>query len=200
MKTISYHRAVRFLHTQKTVQSYAKVTGKSFRVNDSIDGTTSWCDFLGEEEWGECTNAYQGEMEAGFLHKTHYNLNIEAFEKEYLVEIKKSSIPNEKLKEYRCYYPVNSKQIVKDGLVKKLEMRYRYRENGFSEKGTLILGIFDPVFGGFTNDLELNKPFLEKLRIELLPQFLKSSFRKIVLVDVLTLFQSDLKNLMYELL
>ena len=114
------------------------------------------------------------------------------------IEIDKATIPNPELDKIRGYQ-VNTKDIIKKSLHKKLKKRYPHQENGFPQKGTLILGIFDPAFGGFTADLELNKDSLRTLKNDTSQFCATSTFSKVILVDVLTPFEADPKNRVYEL-
>ena len=59
MKPITFHRAIKFLLTERTIKSYGRLVNKKFQLLDTISGRTDWCDFVGENEWGECTNVIQ---------------------------------------------------------------------------------------------------------------------------------------------
>lgn len=198
MKLLSYHRAISFLLTKRTLQSYEKLVGKSYQIADSIAGANYWCDFYNNEEWGECTNAFQNDAEAEYMFKNLFNPDLKAIETEYSIRIDKTTIPTPVLGKVRGYQ-VNTKDIIKNSLHKKLKKRYPHLENGFPQKGTLILGIFDPAFGGFTADLELNRDSLHTLKDDTSQLYKSSTFSKVILVDVLTPFEVDPKNRVYEL-
>lgn len=198
MKLLSYHRTISFLLTKRTLQSYEKLVGKSYQIADAITGANYWCDFYNKEEWGECTNAFQNGVEAEYMFKNLFNPDLEAIETEYSIQIDKTTIPTPELDKVRGYQ-VNTKDIIQKSLHKKLKKKYPHQENGFPKKGTLILGIFDPAFGGFTADFELNIDSLRTLKKDIFPLCATSTFRKVILVDVLTAFQNDPDNRVYEL-
>lgn len=198
MKLLSYHRTISFLLTKRTLQSYEKLVGKSYHIADSITGANYWCDFYNNEEWGECTNAFQNDAEAEYMFKNLFNPDLKAIETEYSIQIDKTTIPTPELDKVRGYQ-VNTKDIIKKSLHKKLKKRYPHVENGFPQKGTLILGIFDPAFGGFTEDLELNIDSLRRLKNDTSQLCVTSTFSKVILVDVLTPFEADPENRVYEL-
>lgn len=198
MKLLSYHRTISFLLTKRTLQSYEKLVGESYQIADSITGVNYWCDFYNKEEWGECTNAFQNDAEAEYMFKNLFNPDLNAIESEYSIQIDKTTIPTPELDKVRGYQ-VNTKDIIKKSLHKKLKKKYPHQEKGFPQKGTLILGIFDPAFGGFKEDLELNKDSLRTLKNDISQLCATSSFRKVILVDVLTAFQNDPDNRVYEL-
>lgn len=198
MKPIAYHRVISFLLTKRTIESYEKLSGNSYQITDSITGITSWCDFVNQDEWGECTNAFQSNDQAEFLHKHLFELDIDSIENEYSIKIDRKSIPEKKSKTTQGYN-VDTKQSIKEALNKKLVKKYPYQKNGYQRKGVLILGIFDPAFAGFKSDIELNRDVLDNLKIEVHLICTSSSFEKILLVDVMTPFQSDPQNRAFEL-
>lgn len=132
------------------------------------------------------------------MFKNLFNPDLKAIETEYSIQIDKTTIPTPELDKVRGY-PVNTKDIIKKSLHKKLKKRYPHVENGFPQKGTLILGVFDPAFGGFTEDLELNKDSLRRLKNDTSQLYMTSTFSKVILVDVLTPFEADPENRVYEL-
>lgn len=198
MKQIKYHRVLSFLLTKKTILSYEKFSGKSYQISDSITGSTAWCDFVNQEEWGECTNAFQSNAQAEFLYKHLFNLDIDTIENEYAIKIDTKSVPEKKSKTSQGY-KINTKQSIKETLCKKLVKQYPYQKNGYLKKGVLILGIFDPAFAGFKNDIELNKHVLANLKTEMHLMCTSSSFEKIFLVDIMTPFQENHQNYVFEL-
>ena len=107
MKEISYQRVLKFLLEKRAIESYVKFSGKAYQIADSITGTTSWCDFVNQDDWGECTNAFQKNGEAEYLHKSLFNIDIEAIKKEHSIKIDEASIPSQKLDIIRGY-PVNT--------------------------------------------------------------------------------------------
>lgn len=197
MKEISFHRALSFLLTKRTIQSYSKLTGKSYQIADTITGNSSWCDFFDQNDWGECTNAYQSDEQAKFQYQNLFSLDIQKLESEYPIKI--VDLPPAEIIKESGVYVVNTSESLSCVINKKLKKNYPYQSKSYSRKGTLIVGIFDPVFGGFVQDLEINQNSLLQLKQELRPQFDDSSFSKILLVHPLTPFQDDPKNHTYEL-
>ncbi len=49
MKPITFHRAIKFLLTERTVRSYEELVNKKLQILDAIAGQQGWCDF--EEEY-----------------------------------------------------------------------------------------------------------------------------------------------------
>lgn len=93
-------------------------------------------------------------------------MNVHAFEKQYPVIIDPKSIPPSL--EGPAISPViqlNLQSAIQTELEKKLTKKYDYQKRGFSEKGTLVLPIFDLLFGGFQDDMEIkHRNLLEDLK------------------------------------
>jgi hypothetical protein len=143
-------------------------------------------------------NTFQTSEEAKHMFQNLFNPNIEFIESTYSIQIDKKTIPTFKpgiIRQFR----VNTKQIIKDVLIKKTKKNYPYKENGYSRKGILILGVFDPSFGGFKRDVEFNERSLKNLKMEVYTECVEGSFQKILLVDVLTPFHNDISNRTFEL-
>jgi hypothetical protein len=199
MKNISFHRIISYLLTERTIESYGSLVNKKFNILDALSGTTGWCDFTSPDRWGECTNVFQNSSEAEYLFRNLFKLNdIEEFENRHRIKITPSSIPNSQGGDCR-EFTVDTRTILRDGIEKKLKKKYPHSANGYSSKGVLLVGIFDPTFGGFQKDIEISSSYLEKLSIDIDPLFQRSSFCEILVVDVLTPFHKNSENLTYLL-
>lgn len=194
---IPFQRILKFQITKRIIDSYGKLVNKKFQLADHISGSQGWCDFFNQNEWGECTNTFQNPQEAEYIHKNLFKLDIEAIEKEYQIKVDKKTIPNQKQNIFR-EYSVNTNDRIIKRLEDKLNKKYSYEKYGFINKGILIVGIFDPSFSGFINDIELNKSVLDKLQKEMQTKCINSSFRKVLLVDALAPFENNLQNHVYE--
>lgn len=176
---------------------------KMYENADSINGETSWCDFLGQDEWGEITLIHQDDLSVEWLRRTLFKLDLEEIERKYKIEIERKTEPAP-LKD-ACISPtfqVCTQSAIEAGLQKKLEKTYPHKDNGFSNKGTLILGIADPTFENFKDNLEirfgaLNLKSLEEMAKTLAPS---SCFIKVLLVDSLVPFHKNPEKSTYTLL
>ncbi len=199
MKNRTFQNVIRFLLMERTIKSYGKLVNKKFQLLDTISGRTDWCDFVGENEWGECTNVIQNDEEAKYLFQNLFNIkDFQEFEKMYGIKIAPNSIPSSQGGDWR-EYRVDTKSRLRAGIEKKLTMIYPYQMNTFLETGTLIVEILDPSFCGFKKDIEISSSYLNKLSIDIDPLFQKSSFSSILLVDALNPFDQDVENSTYKL-
>lgn len=190
---------IRFLLMERTIKCYGKLVHKNFKLLDTVSGETAWCDFVGENEWGECTNVIQNDKEAKYLFQNLFNIkDLHEFEKMNGIKIGPISIPSSQGGDWREYY-VDTKSRLQAGIEKKLTMTYPYQANSFLKKGTLIIEILDPSFGGFRKDIEISRSYLDKLAVDIDPLFQKSSFSSILLVDALNPFDQDVENSTYKL-
>ncbi len=199
MGVIAFQRAVKFFIAKRTVESYSKLTGKKFKIADNLTGNVGWCDFLGEEEWGECTDAFQSGEEAKHLLQNLFSLDVEALEKEYLIRIDPKSLPSPKIDVMR-EYRINTTSSIENVIQKKLQKPYPYLSKGYPKKGVLIVGVFDPAFQGFKKDFEVTQTYLEKLSNSIQASVQNSSFDKVILVDALAPFHADPENFVCFLL
>ncbi|PIS00368.1 MAG: hypothetical protein COT84_08015 [Chlamydiae bacterium CG10_big_fil_rev_8_21_14_0_10_35_9] len=97
---------------------------------------------------------------------------------------------------------LNTQNAVLESLEKKLSKKYPFLKKGYKEKGTLIIGIIDPLFGGFINDIEIKfKSFdLNSLEEEAIRLSKKSCFDKVLIVDGLREFYLNPQQDAYQLL
>jgi hypothetical protein len=198
MNEITFQRAVKFFIAKRTVESYSKLTEKNFEITDSLAGNTGWCDFLGADEWGECTDAFQSGEEAKYLLRNQFSLDTQSLEKEFHIRIDPNSIPTHGIGAMRKYQ-INTASSIENVIQKKLQKSYPYVAKGYHKKGTLIVGIFDPAFQGFKKDHEITPAYLERLSKMIKPSIQNSSFDKVVLVDALAPFHTDPENLVSSL-
>lgn len=199
MKTIAFQRLISFLLTERTVKSYEGLSKKQFQLMDSPSGQTGRCDFIGEDQWGECTNIFQSHAEAKHLFQNLFAItSLKEIEEKYGVQIEPNSIPNAQEMMWR-EYEVNTKAKIKEEIEKKLKKSYPYPKNFYSAKGTLIVGIFDPSFSGFKRDIEISSHYLNALANDIHPLFKYSSFSNILLVDAMSPFDQEPENLTYML-
>ncbi|MBM3197527.1 MAG: hypothetical protein FJZ61_06065 [Chlamydiae bacterium] len=184
---------------ERTVKSYERLVNKKFQILDAISGRTDWCDFVGKDEWGECTNVIQNDQEAKHLFQNLFNIkDFQEFEKMYGVKVTPNSIPSSQGGDWR-EYRVDTKSRLQAGIEKKLTMTYPYQMNSFLKKGTLIVEILDPSFCGFEKDIEISSSYLDKLAVDIDPLFQESCFSSILLVDALNPFDQDVENSTYKL-
>ena len=201
-KMVTHHRVLTYLLQDRTINSYAKMMKKAYRNADSITGTTSWCDFLNEDDWGEIVLVHQENLSMEWLRKHMFSINVKEVEERYKIKIDPASIPPPL--PGVCLSPtilLDTQSAIRLGLEKKLNKTYPYQREGYANSGTLILSIFDPHFGGFNEDLEircntLDLEGLKKIAETLAPT---SSFRRVLLVDGLTPFEENPPNCVYEL-
>jgi hypothetical protein len=198
MKTISFQRMVSFLLTERTVKSYEKFVNKKFELMDSPSGQTSWCDFSGAEEWGECVNVIQ-KSEGEYLFKNLFKIgDLNEIEQRYGVKVELNSIPMAQGMESR-EYPLGIKDKIRQEVEKKLKKTYPHQANSYPQKGILIVGILDLFFCGFKNDIEISQGYLDALAVDIEPFFQQSSFSSILLVDAMNPFGQDFENSTYKL-
>jgi hypothetical protein len=202
IKMITHHRALTYLLQNRTIASYAKMMKKEYQNADLITGTTSWCDFLSDDEWGEIVLIHQKNLPVQWLRTHVFSFNVKEVEERYKVQIDPKSIPPP-MPEV-CMSPtirLDTQSAIRVGLEKKLNKSYPYLREGYSSLGTLILSIFDPHFGGFNKDLEIqcNTLDLESLKQVAGDLSVTSSFKRVLLVDGLTPFEENPANCVYEL-
>lgn len=113
-----------------------------------------------------------------------YHINIQKLTEDYKLEIDVNSIPPQGKSELRSY-SVNTIEEIEQVARKKLQKSYPHKENNFSSKGILLIGIVDPVFGGFGTDPGVTKYRLRTVAQNLRPLIDQSSFEKIVIIDEL---------------
>ncbi len=113
-----------------------------------------------------------------------YHIDIQKLTEDYKIEIDVNSIPAQGKAELRSY-SVNTIEEIEQVARKKLQKSYPHKENNFSSKGILLIGIVDPVFGGFGADPEVTKYRLSMVAQNLRPLTGQSSFEKIVIIDEL---------------
>jgi hypothetical protein len=124
-----------------------------------------------------------------------FSIDIQTVEDQYKTKVERDSLPLS-LRPDDYISPtiqLDTCTAIIEALDKKLGKTYSYQREGFSDKGTLILALFDPNFGTFTNDLEIqwNTLDLEYLKTITKCHAAKSSFRKILLVDALVPFEDN---------
>jgi hypothetical protein len=202
MKEVTHHRALTYLLQERTLSSYSKLMNKEYRNTDLITGETAWCDFTSELEWGEIVLAHQENLSLQDLRKDLFNLDIQDIEKRFPVKISKNSLPPA-LQDAHVLpaIAVDTHSAIEKVLIKKLSKKYNYETNGYLNKGTLIISLFDVCFGGFINDLEIRFKKLDLESLKTLTESLvpNSSFRKVLIVDCLVAFELDPANYVYNL-
>ncbi len=202
-KIVTHHRVLTYLIQERIISCYGKMMKREYRNADLMTGKTAWCDFLGEEEWGEITLIHQKNLPVLFLRKSLFTISIEEVEEKYQIKVDLNTIPSPL--QNPCASPtvlIDTQSAIEVGLEKKLKKSYPHQRNGFSTKGTLILAICDPMFSGFSNNLEIrfNKLNLESLK-KMAETFVpKSCFNRVLLVDSLASFHENLEDRTYELL
>jgi len=205
MKSIKHHRVLTYLLQERSIDSYAKMRRKAFRSVDLITGSTGWCDFLGENEWGEIVLVHQEELPVQWLRTSLFSIDVAKVEEKYQiqVDVDPTSLPSPlKPSEYveSPTIRLDTHAAIVKALENKLNKVYHYQQKGFSDKGTLILTIHDPNFGGFDNDLEIRCNTLDLAALKALSKNLApmSSFRNILLVDGLVPFETSPSRRTYE--
>ncbi len=198
MNIVAFQRAVKFFISKRTVESYAKLIRRKFEITDNLAGNAGWCDFLGEGEWGECTDAFQSGEEAKHLLQNLFSLDVESLEREYLIRIDPKSIPSHGIDIMR-EYQINTASSIEKVIQKKLQKPYPYLSKGYPKKGSLIVGVFDPAFQGFKKDFEITQTYLKELSNSIKASVQNSSFDKVILVDALAPFHADPENLVCSL-
>lgn len=183
-KTTTSQRAIQFFRAKKAIDIYSKITNDSFRYRDVLGGPQHWCDFDNGIQWGEYTSIFQSDDEAKHIHQQLYHLDIQKLAEDYQVEVDVNSIPLPGQSELRSY-PVNTIEELENAARKKIQKCYPYIENNFSSKGILLIGIVDPVFGGFGIDVEVTEYRLSKIAQNLRALIDSSCFEKIVIIDEL---------------
>jgi hypothetical protein len=203
VKTITQHRVLTYLLQNRIISSYGKMMKKEYRNEDLITGQTGWCDFSSTDEWGEIVLVYQENLPVQWLREHLFSINIKEVEEQYKIKVDPDSIPP--LLQDSCVSPtilLDTQSAIRIQLEKKLNKTYPYQQKNYSRQGALILAIFDPTFGGFSENLEircntLDLGVLEKVARNLAPT---SSFSRILIVDGLAPFEENIKNCTYELL
>lgn len=203
IKMVTHHRVLSYLLQNRTILSCGKLDKKEYRNVDSITGTTGWCDFLNESEWGEIILVHQENLLVQWLRGHLFEIDVKKVEEQYQIQVDPDSIPPPL--QDSCISPtilLDTHSAIRTGLEKKLNKIYPYQREGYLTKGTLVLAIFDPNFEGFSKNLEiecntLDLESLKKLAEALAP---KSSFNRVLLVDGLVPFDENPKNSTYELL
>ena len=184
IKKITYQRVIQFFRAKKAVDIYSKITNNSYEFRDVLGGSQHWCDFDEGVSWGEYTSLFQNDEEAKYIHQQLYHIDIQNLTEDYKVEIDVNSIPPQGKSELRSY-PVNTIEEIEQAARKKIQKSYPHKENNFSSKGILLIGIVDPVFGGFRADMEVTEYTLSKVAQNLRPLIDQSCFEKIVIIDEL---------------
>jgi hypothetical protein len=184
LKKITFQRAVQFLRTKKAVDIYSKITNKSYVFRDVLTGPQHWCDFDDGICWGEYTSCFQSDEEAKYIQQQLYYINSQRLAEVHKVEVDENSLP-QRGNSKRRWYSVNTIEGIEKAARKKLQKLYPYKENNFSSKGILLIGIVDPVFGGFKTDVEVTEYELNKIAQKLRPCMDQSCFEKIVIIDEL---------------
>ena len=205
MKSIKHHRVLTYLLQGRAINSYAKMRRKAFRNADLITGSTGWCDFLGEDEWGEIVLVHQEQLPMQWLRTNLFSIDVAKVEEKYQIQVDPASLPSPlKPGEYieSPTIRLDTHAAIVKALENKLNKVYQYQREGFSDKGILILTIHDPNFGGFNNDLEIRCNTLDLNALKVMTKNLAptSSFRKILLVDGLVPFETSPGCHTYELL
>lgn len=202
MKEVTHHRALTYLLQERTLSSYSKLMKKEYRNADLITGETAWCDFTSELEWGEIVLAHQENLSLQNLRKDLFNLDVQDIEKRFPVKITKVSLPSALQQAHILpAIAVDTHSAIEKALIKKLSKKYNYETNGYLNKGTLIISLFDVYFGGFINDPEIRFKKLDLESLKSLTESLvpNSSFRKVLIVDCLVAFELDPSNNVYKL-
>lgn len=197
-KERTHHQVLKYLLTERTVNCYSKLEGRNFQVCDSIHGQDGWCDFVDKYEWGECTNAYQDEQAAEYIMKNLFSLrDRQALEEQYCITIKNPSQHHSQVQEmgYLC----NTRERVALEMSKKFKKLYRHAENGYRDKGTLLVGIAEMTFCGFGRDPEFRESHLKELHDRTFAEFQNSVFNKVLLVSALDPFHEDPSAFVYRL-
>lgn len=178
---------------------------KAFRNADLITGSTGWCDFLGEDEWGEIVLVHQEHLPVQWLRTNLFSIDVAKVKEAYQIKVDPTSLPSP----FESGEYVESPTIRLDthaAIVKALENKlnkvYHHQREGLSDKGILVLTIHDPNFSGFDNDLEIRCKALDLAALKALTKNLApmSSFRNILLVNGLVPFETSPSLHTYELL
>jgi hypothetical protein len=184
LKTITNQRVIQFLRAKKAIEIYSKITNTSYEFRDVLGGSQHWCDFDNNSEWGEYTSLFQNESEAEFIHQQLYYIDNQKFNDDYQMTIDPNSIPQQKKSILRTY-PINTPEEIEKAAKKKIIKNYPYKENNYSAKGTLLIGIVDPAFGGFGVDVEMTENRLSEMAQNIRPLISLSCFEKVVIIDEL---------------
>lgn len=192
------HRAIAYCLQDRAISNFGKMEDRNFENRDSITGKSEWCDFSAGDEWGEVIICYP----AGLPIQDLWNIvDIDGpqFENKYGIQIdqatRSQTSPNNKI---LPSFKIDIPEEIRKSLEKKLLKKYPYFERGYKEKGTLIIGVFDPLFSGFTTDRQINSN-LSILR-EYTKKFIgKSCFKRIILVNLLEQFYQNPMQHTYEL-
>lgn len=198
LKKIIYQRVIQFFRAKKAVGLYSKISNNSFEFRDVLGGSQHWCDFDNGVCWGEYTSLFQNDEEAKYIHQQLYHIDIHKLREDYKIEIDVNSIPSQRGSESRSY-SVNTIEEIEQVARKKAQKFYPYKENNFSTKGILLIGIVDPVFGGFGTDLEVTEYRLNKIAQTLRPLMDQSCFEKIVIIDELARMENT-NQIFYSLI
>lgn len=205
MKSIKHYRVLTYLLQERVIDSYTKMRGKTFQNADLITGSTGWCDFLGEDEWGEIVLVHQEQLPVQCLRTNLFSIDVAKVEEKYQIQVDPTSIPSPLQSGEYVESPtirLDTHAAIVKALENKLNKVYHYQREGFADKGILILTIHDPIFGGFDNDLEIRCGSLDLAALKVLANNLApmSSFRSILLVDGLAPFEVSPSRHTYELL
>jgi len=199
MKPISLHRVNQYCLVKQIVEKFEALKKQKFQIADKLGGQQGWCDAVDSDndDWLECVSVFQNEdLAENILKKLVCLVDIPQIEQEHSIKIDPNSKPCSK---EIGVYSVDTKTGIRDVVIKKTDKNYPYLINGYSEKGILIVGIYDPLFGGFKKDIELTELRLSDLREETQSLMKSSSFNEILLVDALSNFHHDPENLTYRL-
>jgi len=184
LKTITYQRAIGFFRAKKAIDIYSKITNNSYQFRDILGGNQHWCDFDNGVQWGEYTSIFQNGDEAKHISQQLYHIDIQKLTEDYQIQVDVKSIPPQGKPEIRSY-SVNTIEEIENAARKKIQKYYPHRENNFSSKGILLIGIVDPVFGGFGGDAEVTEYALGKIAQNLRSFIDQRCFEKIVIIDEL---------------
>jgi len=202
IKTITQHRALSFLLQERIISCYCKLVNEKYCHADSITGTSNWCDFQNGSDWGEIVCVYQKKLPVQWLWQNLFEIDEEKFEKKYQIKIDPDSVPSLP-KDFSVSPTVqlDIQSAIKTALEKKLKKQYPYLLEGYQRKGSLLLAIVDPLFAGFSKDLEIRCGTLDLKSSEQITKILapKSSFSRVLLVNGLASFEEDPENRIYEL-
>ncbi len=201
-KKITYQRVLAYLLQDRLISCYNDLKQKQYQNLDSITGRTAWCDFSGGDEWGEVSLVYQEDLPVRCLWNMLFSIDdIDATQKKYQIEIDPKSIPSSHETESPTI-KIETQSAIEISLEKKLNKKYPYEKEGFPCKGTLILGISDPTFSGFTNNLEIRHGVLDLEALKTITKklSLNSCFERVLLVNSLVPFDQNPENDTYPLL
>jgi len=134
--------------------------------------------------------------------KYGFRIDIAQLEEKYDIRIAKKSIPTILEKSSMPpSYETNIQVPAEIQLEKKLKKPYPYKQKGFKDKGILLLSIFNPLFAGFQNDVEIRcSCLLENLKKIAEKHISQSAFNQVMIVDSLSPLEKDPDRCIYELI